>query len=172
MSTDTKRPKIELGPGGIYYYTDPATGQTHTSPSYNGLRQDLEDAAQARARADKREADYHARTAERKADGAARLAELTPRLEAAQAERDRAWSTFRQEALEGGAYVEAYARWVVAHRRADALRIVHGDARHAAAHGQDRRGAPGEARTPPLSEALDRLVTDRADELRATPAED
>ena len=171
MSTDT-RPKIELGPGGIYYYTDPATGQTHTSPSYNGLLADLEDAAQARARADKREADHAARTAERKADGAARLAELTPRLEAAQAERDRAWSDFRTAALEGGPLVDSFARYVLAFRTADRLRIVHGDARHEAQHGQDRRGAPVEAPTPTLSDALDRLVDDRVTELRTARAED
>jgi len=176
MSTDTthpttNRPKIELGPGGIYYYTDPATGKTHTSPSYNGLLADLEDKATAQDRAARQQAEREQQRAERQQAATTRLADLTPRLDAAEQDRDTAHERFRHDALTGGPYVEAYAAYLAAFRRHDALRLHVIDARHEAQHGHDKRGGGANARPPTLTEALDRLVTDRAAELQAATTE-
>ena len=171
MSTpDTDpRPQIQIGPGGIYFYTDPRTGQTHSSPSYRGLLEDLETDTQAQDRASAQQDARARELAERRSAAAARLADLEPRSAAAETDRETAWEAFATAAVHGGALIDNFARFSVAHRRASALRLATADARWEAQHGADRGG--GIEKPPPtLVDALTQVAQDRIVELRSQTA--
>jgi hypothetical protein len=162
VTTDTDAPRIWLD--GTTYCAE-IDGKVVTSPSREWLAQQLEDAAtRARRIAD----DKAARTAEveaRKAAASGRLPDLEAALADATAARDQAWSTFADAAINGGPLLDSFARWRLAHRRADAARVAHASADHEARHGTEPTHVGG---TPPtdLATALDRLVTEREAELR------
>lgn len=166
MSTDTDRPQISVHSGGLYSYTD-QHGKTHVSPSYRGLLQELETDTQAADRATAQQDAWEQEQTDRMVAGAARLADLEPRHTAAVADRNTAWEAFSAAALDS--VIDAYARFYLAHRRADTLRYQTADARHEAQHGQERR-AGTEATPPSLATALDQIARSRIAELQSQTA--
>ena len=168
MSTPDTRPQIRLGSGGVYYFTD-QHGRTHSAPTYRGLLDELETDTQAQDRASAQQDARARETAERRSAAAARLADLEPRHAAAETDRETAWEAFATAAVHGGALIDTYARFSVAHRRASALRIATADARWEAQHGADRGG--GIEKPPPtLVDALTQVAQDRIVELRSQTA--
>jgi hypothetical protein len=168
MSTQTTHTPQTDTPGPIMLdgttYSAWIDGKLHTSPSREWLAEKLGLADSQAKRAADEKAARTAETDARKAAAADRLPDLADALTTATAARDEAWTAFADAATHGGPILDTFARWRIAHRKADAAKQTHARADYEARHGHEPSHGGG---TPPmdLTTALDQLAAEREAEL-------
>lgn len=163
-ATAATKPRIWHSGTG-YMCEDPNTGKLIQSPSRVELERRLGLIESAQEQAASAAAAHQADVDQRKAEAAAELPDLKARH--AQAEQDvaAAWDTFARTAVDGGPWLDAFARYRIARRHERSARFHVSDATHRANHGYESR-INFNYEAPKLADTLDRVLTDHEQQLR------